>query len=312
MKKNAVFEDILTTVTRYFIILVVAVVIFICFSGVRFIKSGEVGLVLRFGKLVGDNYEEQVHKPGILFAFPYLIDEVITVPTEQIIEQTVTTHYTEGDMSSLRNNGYVITGDQNIAVIKVSVKYKITDPVKYALNIKDIEKIINASVSNAMVEQAASTAVDDILTSGKDEYGRGILLKSQTKLSNAETGITISTVELTEVSMPSEVRGVYEQVNAATVQAKTMLEEAAQYRETLIPKAEADANALILGAKGEQSKLISEANSDLAEFRGILAEYNINPEVVKTRIYNDKIAEAIARIGKVYIVKEGDSNIIIK
>ena len=62
-KKNAVFEDVLSTVTKYFIVLVVVVVLFICFSGVRFVKSGEVAIVLRFGKLVGDTRDEQIHEP---------------------------------------------------------------------------------------------------------------------------------------------------------------------------------------------------------------------------------------------------------
>ena len=37
-KKNAVFEDIITTISRYFIVLVVIVVVCIGFSGVRFVK----------------------------------------------------------------------------------------------------------------------------------------------------------------------------------------------------------------------------------------------------------------------------------
>ena len=120
-KKNSLFADILQTVTRYLLVLVAAVVIMICLSGIRVVKSGEVAMILRFGKLVGNTYEEQVHEPGLLFAFPYIIDEVITVPTGNVMEQVVTTHYTSGPMTSLRNNGYVITGDQNIAIISASV-----------------------------------------------------------------------------------------------------------------------------------------------------------------------------------------------
>ena len=89
-KKNSLFADILQTVTRYFLVLVAAVVMMICLSGIRVVKSGEVAMILRFGKLVGNTYEEQVHEPGLLFAFPYIIDEVITVPTGNVMEQVVT------------------------------------------------------------------------------------------------------------------------------------------------------------------------------------------------------------------------------
>ena len=122
MKKPSLFAEILGSVTKYFLVLVTAVLLLIALSGVRVIASGNVAVVLRFGKLVGSTYEEQVHEPGLLLAFPYLIDEVITVPTGSVIEQTVKTHYTSGDMTTLRNNGYVITADRNIAVVSASVK----------------------------------------------------------------------------------------------------------------------------------------------------------------------------------------------
>ena len=140
-KKNAVFEDVITTVSRCFIVLVVIVVICISFSGIRFVNPGEVAIVLRFGKIVGDTPEEQIHESGILFAFPYIIDEVITVPTGTVMERVIETHYTEGALTTINNNGYVITGDNNIAFMKVSVKYTISDPIEYALKVKDVDKI---------------------------------------------------------------------------------------------------------------------------------------------------------------------------
>ena len=87
MKKPSLFAEILGSVTKYFLILVTVVLILIAFSGVRIIDTGNVAVILRFGKLVGDSYDEQVHEAGLLLAFPYIIDEVITVPTGSVIEQ---------------------------------------------------------------------------------------------------------------------------------------------------------------------------------------------------------------------------------
>ncbi|MBQ2308683.1 MAG: FtsH protease activity modulator HflK [Clostridia bacterium] len=310
-KKNAVFEDVLSTVTKYFIVLVVVVVLFICFSGVRFVKSGEVAIVLRFGKLVGETRDEQIHEPGILFAFPYIIDEVVTVPTETVMERTVTTHYTEGNMTTLRNNGYVITGDSNIAVMKVSVKYTISDPVAYALNVNSIEKIIDASVSNAMLEKAAASNFDDILTTGKEEYSTSVKNMAQSNLNTYNAGIALSTVELTNVAAPEEVRLIYEQVNTASVEAEKMLKEANQYRDNLLIKARAEANSTVSAASSAKSQAVSSANADLASFWGMLEEYEANPEVVTTRVYSEKFSAILSKIGKIYVVKDGDNTIII-
>lgn len=310
-KKNTVFSDILTTVTKYFAILVVIVITVIAFSGIRIVKSGEVALILRFGKLVGNSYEEQVHEPGLLFAFPYVIDEVITVPTGSVIEQTIYTHYTSGNMTTLRNNGYVITGDQNIAVMTVSVKYVISDAVAYALNVSDINKTINACVSNAMVESAAHITVDDILTTEKEAFSSEVLSRSQNKLDNCNAGVKLSTVELTNVSMPAEVKETYELVNAATVQASTYIEQAKQYRENTIPLAEAEANTLISNANSQYASAVAAANTDLVEFYGTLEEFRTNPEVVRVRIFTEKMSEILSKIGKVKVVQDGDTKIFL-
>ena len=138
--------DLLSTGIKYFKWIVLAIVVVILVSGVRTVKQGEVAVVLRFGKLCGDTREEQVHEPGLLFAFPYIIDEVITVPTGKVFELTVDTHYTEGEMSAaVEENGYCITGDQNVAVISTSLKYVISDPVAYALYTANVSETVRGS-----------------------------------------------------------------------------------------------------------------------------------------------------------------------
>ena len=311
MKKNLLFEDILRTVSRYFVVIIIAVVLIICCSGIRFIKSGESAVILRFGKIVGDTPEEQVHDAGVLFAFPYIIDEVITIPTGSVQEFTVNTHYTDGEMTTYDRNGYVITGDNNIAILSASVKYTISDPVAYALAVKDPQYVINAVVSNAMINVAANYAVDDILTTGKDEYTKAVRALSQKKLDENGIGVTLSHLELTRVGMPEEVRDIYELVNSTNIQASTRIEQARQYYETRIPGAEAEATALVSEARANYSNYTAAANSDLYEFYGVLEEYNANPDVVKVRLYNTAISNIIRKIGTVKIVDNSDSKIII-
>lgn len=313
-KKNAVFEDIMTTISRYFVVLVVIVIVCIGLSGIRFVKSGEVAVILRFGKIVGETPEEQINEPGILFAFPYIIDEVVTVQTSSVMERTVTTHFTEGAMTTVNNNGYVVTGDNNIALMKVSVKYTITDPVSYALRVKDADKIIDACVSNAMLERAACTEFDAILTSSKEKYSKEVLNEAQESLDRNNVGVTISTLEFITVAPPDEVKSVYESVNAATVDAEKMLKEANQYREQTLIEASASAEKLISTANTTYSQKTSKANGDLAEFWGTVEEYeksDASKEVVRTRIKSEKLSKAIAKIGKVIAVKNGDSTVII-
>lgn len=312
MKQKTLFADVLETVTKYFLILVILVVIGIFLSGLRVVETGNVAVVLRFGKLVGDTYEEQVNEPGLMFAFPYIIDEVIIVPTGRVMEQTVATHYTDPEEAATTlDGGYVITGDQNIAVVAASVKYVISDPVAYALYIKDISAVIDSAVSSAMLNEAARINVDNLLTDGKDTYAKAVLKRAQDKLTVMGAGVTLTTVELTDVSMPEEVRDVYEAVNSATVQATTIVERANQYKAGLLLAAESEVTTLIAEANSEFSRKVAVANTDLAEFWGVLDEYEQRPDVVKTRIYSAKSIAFMEKLKKVYVVQDGDNKIFI-
>lgn len=310
MKKNDLFSQILTHVTRYLRVLVVLVFLGICLSGLRVVKTGNVALILRCGQLVGNTYEEQVHEPGLLLAMPYIIDEVIIVPTGSVIEKSVTTYYTP-DNQKTATGGYVVTGDENIAVLSASVKYVISNPVDYALSVRDVDQMINGAVSNAMLCQAANTDVDLLLTSGKDSFAKNALAMAADSLARIGCGVQLTNLELTQVSMPQEVRTIYNQVNSSTVQAQTLIENATNYKNTMIPYAQSSANSAVALAQVEKSEAISKAETAVAEFWGLLEEYEANPQVVRTRLYAQKVSQLLATIRRVHVVQDGQTRIYI-
>jgi membrane protease subunit HflK len=344
-KKQTMFADVLETVTKYFLIVVAVVVLFILLSGIRIVESGNVALVMRFGGLVGDNYEEQVHEPGLLFAFPYFIDEVITVPTGSVIEQSVVTHYTpDGQELNSSQGGYLITGDQNVLVVSASVKYMVSDPVAYVTHVGDISTLINATVSTAMVNEAAHMDVDGLLTDGKDEFSVAVMDFAIEKLQRMGTGVTITSIELTQVAAPEAVRDSFDAVNAASTQAETLVQRATSYEEAVLPDARAKANAIVTAAKTAQSQATSSANTALVEFWGSYeslkaqrlaiyaenaqahshsadgtetctqceGEYEILAHAEYRRLYKKKCTAAIAKIGKLTLVNDRDSQIIVR
>lgn len=310
MQQKNLFAEILTAVTKYLKLLVVLVIVGIFLSGIRIVESGNVALILRFGKLVGETREEQVHEAGLLLAFPYIIDEVIMVPTSNVMEQTVSTYYPGNDYAA--NGSYVITGDHNICTMSASLKYMVSDPVAYALNVRDIPGMINACVSNAMLSESASYDVDDLLTTEKDKFTAQVKLRAEEKLAKAGVGVSILSLEMTRLTMPLEVREVYEQVNAATVQAATMLENAAAFRNSLIPYTQSSVEQKITAANKRYSEDTSAANLALAEFWGLLDEYNQNPDVVKTRVYNAKVTQMLGTLGKIRVVENGETKLFLE
>jgi membrane protease subunit HflK len=116
---------------------------------------------------------------------------------------------------------------------------------------------------------------------------------------------------MTRVTMPLEVREVYEQVNAATVQAATILENAKSFRNSLIPYTQGTVSQKIATANANQATAISDANLALAEFWGLLDEFKQNPDVVKTRVYNAKVTALLDIIGSIRVVQDGETKIFL-
>lgn len=312
-KSQSFVADVMMTSVKYFKWVVLIIIAGIMLSGIRTVNQGEVAVILRFGKLCGNTREEQVHEPGLMFAFPYIIDEVITVPTGKVFELNVDTHYTGGSMSSyVDENGYCITGDSNIAVISSSLKYMISDPVQYALSTRDIESTVRGTVSASIAQSTLSMTIDSLLTDGKDDFAAAVLEKSQEMLDNLECGITITNFELNTVAPPIEVKDIFDEVTAATVDAQTLLAEARQYLATLIPQTQSEANLLVSEAQSNQSTRVSAVKQSLAEFYGLLDEFEKQPEVVIIRMYNTKMTELYKKLGRVYVVGDGMPNIFIK
>lgn len=306
-EKRTLFGDILAALVKAFRWIVVVVLIAILCSGIRTVQTGEVAIILRFGKLLGDTREEQVHEPGLLFAFPYIIDEVITVPTGKVFELTVDTHNTTTYMSpDVRENGYIITGDQNIALVGASVKYTISDPVAYALNTADVTTTLYGVVSGALATGAVGMDIDELLTTGKDDYGKAVMAEAQKKVDALALGVTLSSMELKTVATPLEVKSIFESVNAAKIESETILNEAKQYYEVKIPAAEAQANALVASAQAEYASAVAAANDTLSEFRGLLDEYAANPDVVLTRVYSEKLTKILSSIGTIRLLEPGE------
>ena len=60
-------------------------------SGITIVRSDEVAVILRWGRLVGDTPGLQQHASGLLFSFPRPIDYVVRVPVKHVREISVTT-----------------------------------------------------------------------------------------------------------------------------------------------------------------------------------------------------------------------------
>ena len=130
-------------------LIMIAVVFLFLFSGVVQIQPGEQAIRLRFGKIQGPA-EDVMLKPGIHFAFPEPINEIVRIPVEKVQTLQIDSFwYYETDQEKLNperkrqvrgpldpiRDGYCLTGsesltgeegtDYNIVHSKWTLTYKI-------------------------------------------------------------------------------------------------------------------------------------------------------------------------------------------
>lgn len=308
MKHSERFVAIVNTAIQYCKWLILILVVLICCSGIRVINNYEVGVVLRFGRLVGDTQEEQIKQPGLLLAFPYVIDEVIKVPVGKVQEVSITTHAaaTDPTYADIASTGYLITGDENILHINATLKYRITDPVQYALYNSVPQDTINGVVSGVMASCASSDSVDGLLTDQKEEYAQEVIRQSQVRLDQLDLGVTVIGLEFQSITPPNALKYHFDQVNAAYVEKETKIQEAKQYREKVVPDAKATADTMVTDAQINQSQKLTTANDRVAEFYGLLEEYQRNQDVVQERVFREKVTAILNKMGGKLVLPEGD------
>ncbi len=111
-------------------------------SGITVVKPDEVAVILRWGRLVGQTPALQQHGPGLLFAFPRPVDQVVRVQVKHVWEVPVSTLASSNDYSDENERygstlnplkqGYALTGDHNIVQANMVARYRVRDPAEWA------------------------------------------------------------------------------------------------------------------------------------------------------------------------------------
>jgi len=295
-------------------------------SNTTIVQPGEVALVLRLGRLSGTTREEQVRRPGLLFALPSPIDRVIRVPVKEegeVLVQDLWKSLTESTASSNTidpvREGYCLTADQNILQARLVAKYRIDDPVAFALSIEEPNRLVHDAVMSAATIALAGCHVDDALrlrdNRTQENLATHVQRSAQRRLDDARCGLVLSALEFKEIHPPRHVRAEFERAQSARVQKDTLRREAEGFAASEIPKAEAERNRLVKEAQAAGSSRLAGAMAEVAVFGSLQREYRNNPQLAIERVYREALQEVMNQIGKRYLVtprtKANDVRIII-
>ena len=243
---------------------------------------------------------------GVHFMLPFGIQQVqkVDVNVYQKIELGYTTDM-KGGYASKTNESTMITGDYNIVNVDFFVEYKISDPVQYLYSSNNPELILRNLIQSQVRNVVGSSSVDSVLTDGKEDIQRQVKELVTQILEEYDIGLTLVDVKIQDAEPPTQqVIEAFKAVETAKQQAETVVNDAKAYQNAKLPDAQAQADKLLQNAQFLKQKRINEAIEQVAMFEAMYAEYALNPEITRSRMYYEAISQILPDV-KLYINASG-------
>ena len=263
-------------------------------------------VVKRFGKV------SKISDPGLHFRLPFWIDRVYFVPTERVLKEEFgfRTAGSGGSRTPYEKSQYVgeslmLTGDLNVIDVEWVVQYRVSDPDKFLHKARDPSLTIR-DISEAVMRRIVGSRVgSNVLTEGRVEIATTTRVEMQEILDVLDIGVRIVTVEMQDVTVPDRVKDAFNEVNQAEQERERIINEAERRRNQVIPLADGEAKQVIEEAEGYAAERVNRAEGETSRFLAILEEYRNVPEVTRRRLYLEMIDQVMPRLGRVYIIEEG-------
>jgi membrane protease subunit HflK len=252
-------------------------------SGFFQVKAAERGVIQRFGKLV-----LPIRKEGWGWRWPWPIETVTKVNVQSV------------NSSDFKSR--VLTADVNLVDVRFAVQFRYTDPIKVLFQVKEPESTLREVSESAIRQVVGQSVLDDVLV-GKTRPKITQRTKEliQETLAQYGSGITVSTVNLTDVQVPEAVIPSQRDANKALADQERFVKEAQAYANGILPVAQGAASRLQQDAQAYASQVVALAEGQASRFSQLVDAYEAAPDVTRRRLYIDTIEGVMSRSHKVIV-----------
>ena len=257
------------------------------YTAVYSLDEQEQAVILRLGK-----YHETVG-PGLNIYFP---------PMDRKYEQNVTRE------RAYTRQGSMLTEDENIIEVPLTVQYKISNLQDYVLNVDAPELSLQQATESALRHVVGSTSMDQVLTAGRENLAVEVKERLQRFIDTYRTGITVTQVNVQNAQAPREVQESFDDVIRAREDEQREKNQAETYANGVIPEARGQAQRLREEANGYRDEKISRAEGEADRFTKLVAEYRKAPEVTRQRLYIETMQEVLSNTSKVLLSGDQGQN----
>ena len=224
------------------------------------------------------------------------------------IDSVTTVRVTEERQYQVR--GLMLTQDENIVEISLTVQYNIANAKDFVLSIKNPVTSLQQATDSALRHVVGSTGLDGVISTGREEVAVSTAEKLQDLLNVYTSGINVVKINIEEARPPTEVRAAYDDVIKAREDLERLVNEAQAYSNGVIPEARGEAQRLREEAEGYLSQVVSKSEGEAKRFTSLLKEYKKAPQVTRERLYIDAIEQVMSNSTKILVDTEGGNNML--
>jgi membrane protease subunit HflK len=280
------------------------------FSGFFRVEPDELGVVLRFGKVVREV------QPGLNYHLPYPIEAVLTPKALRVNKIDLGMRLIDDTRrgSSTRDvpeESLMLTGDENIVDVDFSVLWKVkpTGVGDYLFNIQNPEGTVKAVAESAMREAIGRSDIQPILTGARQTIENAVQELMQKTLDHYGAGIFIQQVQLQKVDPPAQVIDAFRDVQAARIDFERAQNEAQTYANRVVPEARGRVAQITQSAEAYRQQTVAEATGQTARFLQIYEQYKKAPEVTRQRMYLETMERVLGGTDKI-ILDSGGTGVV--
>jgi len=235
-----------------------------------------------------------IGQPGLNFApWPVVSAEVIPVTREQTMDIGVGARGSDA--------GLMLTGDENIVDIDFQVVWNINDPAKFLFNLRDPQQTISVVSESAMREIVAQSELSPILNRDRESIATRLLDLIQLTLDSYDSGVTIIRVNFDKADPPDTVIAAFRDVQAAEQERDRLQKQADAYANRVLAGARGEAAQVLEQAEAYRAQVVNEAEGEASRFSAVLEEYLKAPDVTRRRLYIETMEEVLGNVDKIIL-----------
>ena len=167
------------------------------------------------------------------------------------------------------------------------------------------------ALETALRRSVGQKTIDQALVSERERIELETMGHAQEFLNKANTGITITSVQLQEVKPPDEVQAAFDDVLQAREERDKRINEALAFESQTLPEARGQAERIRKESEAYRAQRINAATAEADRFLAILQEYRAAPEIIAERMYLEVMDRILPKTRQLLIAGPNTGPIII-